>query len=134
MTAAPTDTIAATCARLWATLTTEQPTTSPDLTDLVLDTVRSALAPHERDAYPLLLTAFVEAERDHLARVIRECGPASSFRHGVTWGDHPYLLVHSPAIAAVLERLTECPFRFESVWDEQWESDAMVEELRGLVP
>ncbi|BAL87211.1 hypothetical protein AMIS_19910 [Actinoplanes missouriensis 431] len=125
--------LAALCARLYGTLTDEQPTMADDYTDLVLETVTDALYPHEVGAYPELLAAFVEAERIDLATVIAEYGPASSFRH-VAWGDHPYQLVHSPAIVAVCERLSNVPMRFQALWDEQWESNAALEDLEGLWP
>jgi hypothetical protein len=74
-----TDTLAALCARLYATLTDQQPTLTDEFTGLLLDTVSATLRPDEVAGYPDMLTVFVEVERDALAELIRTFGPGGVF-------------------------------------------------------
>lgn len=124
-------TVAPTCAALYATLTSHQPTMAADFTEMVLDSVIAALEPYETLAYPELLTAFAQAEHDHLAHMVATYGPASDFRNLGVWGSHPFEIVHSPAVIAVCERLSVAPMRLRAEWEDRWESDTMLEDVRG---
>lgn len=124
--------LALTLGKLYVTLTPNyRPRTTPQFDVLVLETVRDSLDEQDWAGYPDTLRAFVQLHHDELSGMVRQYGPGSAFDKVPTWGDVPYLLTHSPAIIAVCERLLVRPMLLRAVWDERWESDAMLEDLRG---
>jgi hypothetical protein len=110
---------------LYATLTPHKPTACDGYTALVLDTVHATLPGSEWLTYPDALRAFVQLHHDDLAALVRDFGPCSGFA-----GSWPYELVRYSVVIAVCERLRVKPLWLELSWDERFESDTALNDVR----